>query len=371
MGLNSLWQRSRAHLRQPLKAGVDLLGSEQTLFPPPRQLGLNLAPAAPAWSLQRLHTITEQLGHQPTPELMLEARYGRHCLSRLWLEAPVDQLAELWRGPIGQLQRQLLASPLRQQPLSRDERRWRHRLLEALSDTAAAADRWNHLLAVLAYLERDALPEAIQADDLPSWLEEVRAWCVAGRPTPKGLLGPGATATEQVPTNNSTAQPERADSAAAPLPRLITTEPEQLLEQLSADSIQKRSFGMLRLLQVDPDDQEVIEELQALRLMLAQLLLDVSADSLETLYRSPIGDLYRQLVQSSLCRRELSDRDQGHRDLLMQLLLEAYTGRDEALLLAVALFHPIERIEINLGTFDLPAWLPGAWRELSGGSPAR
>jgi hypothetical protein len=37
----------------------------------------------------------------------------------------------------------------------------------------------------------------------------------------------------------------------------------------------------------------------------------------------------------------------------------------------VALFHPIERIEINLGTFDLPAWLPGAWRELSGGSPAR
>ena len=239
---------------------------------------------------------------------------------------------------------------------------------EALSTTSAAADRWNHLLAVLAYLERDALPEAIQADDLPSWLGELRAWCVAGRPTPKGLLGPGATAAEQVPTHNSAEQPA---SPAAPLPRLITTEPEQLLEQLSADSIQKRSFGLLRLLQVDPDDQEVIEELQALRLMLTQLLLDVSADSLETLYRSPIGDLYRQLVQSSLCRRELSDRDQGHRDLLMQLLLEADTGRDEALLLAVALFHPIERIEINLGTFDLPAWLPGAWRELSGGSPAR
>jgi hypothetical protein len=174
-----------------------------------------------------------------------------------------------------------------------------------------------------------------------------------------------------VPTNNSTAQPEQANNASAPLPRLITTEPEQLLEQLSADSIQKRSFGLLRLLQVDPDDQEVIEELQALRLMFAQLLLDVSADSLETLYRSPIGDLYRQLVQSSLCRRELRDSEQGHRDRLMQLLLEHNTGRDEALLLAVALFHPIERIEINLDTFDLPAWLPGAWRELSGGTPAR
>jgi len=361
MGLRSFLRRGSAHLRQPLQAGVDLLGSTQTLFPSPRQLGLNLAPAAPAWSLQRLSTITEQLISQPTPELMLEARYGRHCLSRLWLEAPVDQLAALWLGPIGRLQRHLLASPLRQQPLSRDERRCRHRLLEGLDSGAPAADRWNHLLAVLAYLETSELPEAIKAEELPSWLGELSHWCSTGQPAPRALLNPADTA----------ASPADEASTALELPRLITTEPEQLLEQLSADSIQKRSLGLLRLLQVDPDDQEVIEELQALRLMLAQLLLDVSADSLETLYRSPIGDLYRQLVQSSLCRRELSDRDQGHRDLLMQLLLEAHTGRDEALLLAVALFHPIERIEINLATFDLPAWLPGAWRELSGGSPAR
>jgi hypothetical protein len=369
MGLNSLWQRSKARLRQPLKAGVDLLGSEQTLFPPPRQLGLNLAPAAPAWSLQRLHAITTQLCNQPSQELMLEARYGRHCLSRLWLEAPVDQLAELWLGPIGQLQRQLITSPLRQQPLSRDERRWRHRLLEALSTNAPTADRWNHLLAVLAYLESEALPEAVKADELPSWLGEFSTWCSAGRATPKGLLGPSGSASDQ--SVSAATEPEQPRSDTSPLPRLITTEPEQLLEQLSSDSIQKRSLGLLRLLQVDPDDQEVIEELQALRLMLAQLLLDVSADSLETLYRSPIGDLYRQLVQSSLCRRELSDSEEGHRDLLMQLLLEHNTGRDEALLLAVALFHPIERIEINLNTFDLPAWLPGAWRELSGGTPAK
>ena len=357
MGLRTFWQRGKGGLRQPHHPGVDLLGSEQTCFPPPRQLGLNLAPAAPAWSLQRLRSITEQLCGQPTAELMLEARYGRHCLSRFWLEAPVDQLSDLWEGPIGQLQRQLIASPLRQQPLSRDERRWRHRLLEALRSAAPAADRWNHLLAVLAYVESDGLPEGIHADDLPSWLGELDGWRAAARTEPRGLLSPGAEPDSQ--------------SERTPLPRLITTEPEQLLAQLSDESIQKRGLGLLRLLQVDPNDQEVLEELQALRLMLAQLLLDVSADSLETLYRSPIGDLYRQLVQSSLCRREPSDSEQTQRDQLMQLLLEANTGRDEALLLAVALFHPIERIEINLGTFELPAWLPGAWRELSGGTPAR
>ncbi|CAK6687278.1 hypothetical protein [Synechococcus sp. CBW1107] len=359
MGLRSLWKRGAARLRQPLKDGVDLLGSDQACFPPPRQLGLNLAPAAPAWSLQRLITIVEQLIEQPTAELMLEARYGRHCLSRLWLEAPVDQLPELWHGPIGALQRQLIASPLRQQPLSRDERRWRHRLLEAISASEPAADRWNHLLALLAYLESNQLPEAVSADALPSWLAELGDWCLSGRQEPRGLLSPSPEEYKPEPETE------------ASLPRLIATGGQELLEQLSQESSQKRGLGLIRLLQVDPDDQEVIEELQALRLMLAQLILDVDQTSLETLYRSPIGDLYRQLVQSSLIRREPSEADQAQRDQLMQLLLEAHTGRDDALLLAVALFHPIERIEINLSTFELPAWLPGAWRELSGETPPR
>ncbi|MEN9387805.1 MAG: hypothetical protein RLZZ255_781 [Cyanobacteriota bacterium] len=364
MGLRTLLKRSGARLRQPVQPGVDLLGSTQTLFQPPRQLGLNLAPAAPAWSLQQLSSITAQLCSRPTAELMLEARYGRHCLSRLWLEAPVDQLEGLWQGPIGALQRQLIASPLRQQPLSRDERRWRHRLLEALAGPEPAADRWNHLLALLAYLEQRELPETIQADALPSWLCELRDWCTQGRPAPRGLLSPGAAEVD--------AEAAQAETAPLkPLPRLISTEPQDLLEQLSRESSQKRGHGLLRLLQVDPDDQEVLEELGALRLMLSQLLLDVSTDSLETLYRSSIGDLYRQLVQSSLIRRELSASDQAHRDQLMQLLLHEHTGRDEALLLAVALFHPIERIEINLASFELPPWMPGAWRELSGETPAR
>jgi len=356
MGLTSLWQRGSARLRQPLKPGIDLLGSQQTCFPPPKQLGLNLAPAAPAWSLQRLSTIIQQLIDQPTAELMLEARYGRHCLSRLWLEVPVDQLAVLWQGPLGQLQRQIINSPLRHQPLSRDERRWHHRLLTELNADEPAADRWNHLLAAVLYLEQNEFPETIDADALPSWLSEFISWCGACRQEPRALLSPGAASSEADP---------------ATLPRLIESTGQELLEQLAEQPTQKRALGLLRLLQVDPEDQEVLDELQALRLMLAQLLLDVDQGSLETLYRSPIGDLYRLMVHSSLCRRELSARDQEHRDQLMQLLLEADGHHDDALLLAVALFHPIEKIEINLDTFDLPSWLPGAWRELNGGTHPR
>lgn len=356
MGLKNFWQRSTSRLRQPLQAGVDLLGGAQTLFPPPRNLGLNLAPAAPAWSLQRLSTITQQLYQQPTVELMLEARYGRHCLSRFWLETPVDQLAELWRGKLGALQRELMASPLRQQPLSRDEWRWRHRLLESLKVSTPAPDRWNHLLAVLAYLDEQELPAGITAGELPTWLDDISDWCADAHISPRALLSPGAADSEPITFQ---------------LPRLISSDPQELLDHLSREEMQKRGLGLVRLLQVDPNDQEVLEELQALRLMLAQLLLDVAEDSLENLYRSAIGDLYRQLVQSSLSRQELSSHDQAHRDLLMQLLLEENTGRDDALLLAVALFHPIERIEINLESFELPTWMPGAWRELSGGIPAR
>jgi hypothetical protein len=269
----------------------------------------------------------------------------------------VDQLEALWEGPIGALQRQLLTSPLRQQVLSRDERRWRHRLLEALSTPEPSADRWNHLLALLGYLETNQLPEAIRAEALPSWLNALSSWCGSSWQEPRALLTPG-------PDPTSAQEPSTRQ-----LPRLIAIDGQDLLNQLSLETCQKRGLGLLRLLQVDPEDVEVLEELQALRLMLAQLLLDVSPDSLEALYRSPIGDLYRQLVQSSLCRRELSPSDQAQRDQLMELLLEANSGRDEALLLAVALFHPIERIEIDLSTFELPAWLPGAWRELNDGIP--
>jgi len=356
MGLRTFWHRGRQRLRQPLQRGVDLLGTQPTLFAPPRQLGLNLAPAAPAWSLQRLSAIVHQLRAQPSAELMLEARHARHCLSRFWLEAPVDQLAQLWQGAIGTVQRELSASPLREQPLSRDEQRWRHRLLEAVAQSSP--DRWNHLLALLGYLEGPQLPSAITAEALPTWLNDLYSWCASANASPRGLLTPAKEADAPGP-------------APAPLPRLIPTDGQQLLDLFSDEAAQKRGLGLLRLLQVDPDDQEVIDELQTLRLMLAQLLLDVSPDSLENLYRSAIGDLFRQLVQSSLCRRELSSRDQTHRDQLMQLLLEADTGRDEALLLAVALFHPIERIELNLDSFELPGWMHGAWRELSGGTPAR
>ena len=75
MGWWSRWQHSKTPMRQRLRGGVDLLGQERRRFEPPRQLGLNLAPAGPAWSCQRLDVILEQLAKQPSSTLMLEARY--------------------------------------------------------------------------------------------------------------------------------------------------------------------------------------------------------------------------------------------------------------------------------------------------------
>lgn len=364
----SSWRQGRQSTRQPLQRGVDLLGSQPTRFAPPRQLGLNLAPAGPAWSSQHLELILKQLGEQPSAELMLEARYGRHCLSRFWLEAPVDQLSGLWQGDLGRLSRLLIHSPLPGQPLSRDEQRWRHRLLQDLASQpdlqgSGNPERTNQLLALLPYLEPgQQLPLAASA--LPSWLMELSQRCQnQAKAQPRALL----TAASEAPQAN-TNQPQEEAPPITRLPRLIETDGQTLLEQLSQDSSLKRGTGLLRLLEIDPDDAEVLEELQALRLAMAQLLLDVAPSDLETLYRSAIGDLYRSLVQQAL---PLGPGDEAHQQSLMQLLLEEHTGRDDGLLLAVVLFIPPARISLDPSGFELPDWINGAWRELSGETPAR
>jgi hypothetical protein len=346
-------------MRQPLQAGIDLLGQQNPRFNPPRHLGLNLAAAGPAWSLQRLEALLYQLKTQPTADTVLELRFGRHCLSRFWLEAPVDQLPSLWEGPIGDLSRSLAASLLPNQPLSNDEQRWRERLLNSLASPDRDPARLNSLLAVLPFLDPQGhLP--VTAAELPSWLHNLQDRCQGGTGILRGLLNPA-------PELNGAAR-EQNEGYIAPLPRLIPTEPTTLLAQLNREEALQRGKGLLRLHRIEPDDAEILAELLALRQAFAQLLLDLDSSMLEAFYRSSLGDLYRNLVQAELPLRPIDDEQQAE---LMKLLLQEKTGRDDALLMATVLYLSPNRITLNWEEFNLPEWMTGVWRELSGDTLAR
>jgi hypothetical protein len=243
------WRRNRA-MRQPLRAGIDLLGDHNTCFTPPSHLGLNLATAGPAWSVQRLNSLLRQLSIQPTAEAVLELRYGRHCLSRFWLEAPVDLLPNLWQGPIGELSRQLTSSLLAVQPLSRDEQRWSQRLISSVAHDADPTARWNSLLALLPFLQpQDQLP--CSEAELPSWLNNVGHRCTENASTPRGLLNP-APDEARAPSD-----PDE-DEPPTPLPRLIEADPNTILSHLNNQEALQRGRGLLRLHHIDPDDEEIL-----------------------------------------------------------------------------------------------------------------
>lgn len=352
------WRRARA-MRQPLRADIDLLGQKNTQFTPPSNLGLNLAKAGPAWSVQRLNALVRQLSDQPTRETVLELRYGRHCLSRFWLEAPVDALPELWRGPMGDLSRKLTSSLLTVQPLSRDEERWSQGLLRSLASDGNQPARWNTLLALLPFLRpQDQLPCA--DEELPGWLRNLGYRCRESASTPRGLLNPAPQVEAELN------EPDPSESRT-PLPRLIETDFTTLLEQLNNQETLQRGKGLLRLHVIDPDDQDILEELLALRQAFAQLLLDLNSDDLESLYRSSLGSLYQDFVRADLPWRPI---DQEHQAQLTQLLLQDHTGHDDGLLMAIMLYLPPDSIELNLESFSFPEWMIGVWRELSGDTPA-
>lgn len=101
---------------------------DRSLVDPPRRSGAagrGAAMQVTPWSAMRLRGIFNELASNPSPAVLVEARKARHCLSKFWLAAPVDQLEILYRSPIGDAYRQLLSGPLARQALEPAEQDWR------------------------------------------------------------------------------------------------------------------------------------------------------------------------------------------------------------------------------------------------------
>ena len=139
--------------------------------PPPANIGIQGSPAALPWTVARLERIVRRANASPADsQFQLEARHARHCLSRFWLQAPIDQIEALYGGPIGQVQRLLLHGTLPSQPLAADEEAWQQTLSQALLRDFSVPERLNLLLALMPYCPRGELQVGNAAETLPSWL---------------------------------------------------------------------------------------------------------------------------------------------------------------------------------------------------------
>ncbi len=343
MGIRG-WLRDRlAQSTASRSQGLDLLTAHPGALELPELAGINLTGALRPWSVARLELIMREAAVNPSLATLQAARQARHCLSVFWLAAPTDQLPELYKGPIGILQRLQLEGPLVRQALARDEQLWLAQLTRQLASSDQKPRQHNLLLAVIPYTRPGGFSIGNPLEKLPDWLiKDYADYCdmslQAQLQGPVGLLEAASEeAGQPVETILNQLQPlteQRGDEAMA------CFRDKQAVARMT-DLIER--YG------VHPEDREVLEELSGLRCIVAQLWLDTDSDQGKNLYTTPVGGVTRALIRANFGRELVDVQDQQIR--------AAMTSPDSAeALLAMLLFYPAGSVSLSSSS-SLPVWL--------------
>ena len=150
-------------------------------------------------------------------------------------------------------------------------------------------------------------------------------------------------------------------SAAAPSQRRLPVFWEQggkeALDRITDPEFLGRMSGIINLYAIDPKDNELKGELARLRRMVAQVWLDVDSEQLQSLYRTPFGQLTQNLVGSGFYKEPLSDQERTARGELAQILSEMRHPKAVNALMAALLYYPPNKVNMKGGEKFIPGWL--------------
>ena len=316
--------------------------------PVPQRVGLDPLQFAQPWSIARLSRLFHEAAHQPSESTFQAARVARHRLSAFWISAPVDHLKQLYVGELGALQRLLLNGPLVRQGLALDEQNWASKLQALLSDQQQQSRQLNILLALIPYTKPGQLSLQNPLDTLPEWLlSDYVNFCdpeLATQPNqPAGLL-----------------QPSPEDMAP-----LTNKRGEEAMDWFRDDEVLKQMLLLIDSYQQNSDSQELISELAGLRVVLAQLWLDVESTQMQTLLSTPVGDITIALINAGFGRSLLDEQDERARQQLAERARDLSQPDSPAVILAMMMFYPVERIGFK-STEQLPDWFVNVLQESFG-----
>jgi hypothetical protein len=327
-------------------------------------------PLITPWSTTRLLGIFQEWQRNPSYGSLMEARLARQCLSQFWLSAPVDQLELLYRSPIGECYRQLLASGLARETLLPQEQGWKDTLAQRLATAFERPETTNVLLAAMPYFPSGKMRVADPLQQIPGWLQEDYArlfdpgllqvmW------KPAALLNPVGQSYGPAPTLGVQSRGQAAPAAApAPqfnarpvLPRLSATRGAQALALVQSPDYLNRMGGLINLFVIDPQDQEVQAQLVELRRQLGQIWLDAQPAQLQDLYSSAFGQLYQDLLACGFPGTPLSPEDRMLRNKLARLVADMSQPGAINALMAVLPFYGPGKLAFGGGEQHMPRWL--------------
>ena len=306
--------------------------------PVPKQIGLNSVELPQPWSVARLSALFREAAHQPSTSTLEAARIARHRLSCFWASAPVDQLESFYGSDLGELQALLLDGPLVRQGLAQDEQQWADRLRGLMAAPEQQSQQLNLLLALIPYTQPGELSLVNPLETLPAWLlPDYIGYCQpeleAELNQPAGLLEPGRDAMEPLTER-------RGDDAMA-----------WFRDQATLKHMQ----DLIARYSEQPDSDDLAAELAGLRVVLAQLWLDVEPIQLQTLWDTSVGEISKALIQVGLGHRLLDAQDQRARQQLVERARDLSQPNAPAVILAMMMFYPPEQIGFKT-TDQLPRW---------------
>lgn len=285
----------------------------------------------------------------------------RDELAQFWLASPDDILENLWHSPVGDATRELVAQLTPSTYLNPHQVNLREQLGRDLQGGLHQPGAVKKLIANFLYSPPGQLRIANAQANLPSWL-------VPGYQTLYEHGNTGLTHQSQAPVQPKQQVPASAKASTSTGPDFGAF--PRNLQEFAGNRIQlNRLLGLSNLFYIDPEDQEILQELRQLRIQLSHLILECPEQELESLFTSDLGDRYWSMVRSGIQKENLNDEENSIKDLVTTKLSPSsgggfgVSGALNAFLIAMAFYEP-GKMQVESASEKMPAWLFKSYDEI-------
>lgn len=278
------------------------------------------------------------------------AQQQRDALVCFWLAAPADQLEALWASPCGQATCALVRQLNPQHPFTPDQVSTREQIGARLNQDGLSQPLAPQLMLANFLLSPPGLLRINNAEQFfPAWLAAAY----------RELYEPGgaaAAAPAQIPAS--------IPPQSIPQPPDLGVFPATL-QELVGNRIQlNRLLGLSNLYYIDPEDQEIRQELEQVRAHLVEAIERCPEHQLEQFWSTDLGDRYWALVRSGIQKEALAPADEARKQAAVRKLDSGAgggfgtPGATNAFLIAMVYFLPgtmrVEGAEQKLAGWLLP-----------------
>lgn len=297
-------------------------------------------------------------------DLPLNPWSSAHCaslgqrlpLARFWVAAPEDLLASLFASPLGDATRQMVRQLTPQYVFTAEEVSFRNALNLRLQTGLQAPLAPQLMLANWLFSPPGLMKISNPQANLPPWLLQPYLELYEAGSSASSFQNPVLSATAQRP---EIALPE-PDFGVFPAS----------IEELVSNRIQlNRMLGLSNLYYIDPEDQEILQELQQLRLEFARAIQICPEHQLQQFWATDLGERYWSLVRSGVQKEPLSRDDDALKQAATRVLQPSQgggfgtPGAVNAFLVAMLYYQP-GSMKVDAAEHKLPAWLLPAYKQI-------